>query len=420
MKILFINPPHPDLINPHAQAPLGILYLAGSYRGEGVDVDIMNLAGSRKYAVPDADIYAITGTFLDVAAVNALARRIRETDRGARVVVGGPISLSRAQLDMTNIDLVVHGEAEEAFDIIESGEGYAECAAPADLDALAFPARDLWHGPLGGNVFINGRNYFGGGSATILTTRGCPMNCAFCAGPALVSRTIRRHSPERVVAEMEQCVTDFGIRQFRFSDEFFTAVADHWRGVTDAIMRSRLLGYGDGVAWRASIGVNPHSLEMYRAMRAAGCREVSLGIESADPDVLALICPAKGDMADRYESLANARQAGLLTRSLLMVGTPGSTAATLTRNLTFIRTAPTDALAVTIFSPIPGCDIAADPEKYHCRIVPHAAQSICVRTPDGADLNPRIYCDGLTVTALQEQIAATISAAETTGRLGGG
>jgi len=68
MKILFVNPPHPYLVNPGTQAPLGILYLISILRNAGYhDVGLLNLTATRLEDVefPKADIYGFTATSLD-------------------------------------------------------------------------------------------------------------------------------------------------------------------------------------------------------------------------------------------------------------------------------------------------------------------------------------------------------------------
>lgn len=207
MRICFINPPRPWLVNPHAQAPIGILYLAAVLEQAGHDVRI-----GRPHL--PADTYCITGTWLDVPQVNELAEAIRAERPDARIIVGGPIALSPDELS-EEVDLVVRGEAEaEICTLVESlFIGFHPCTPPEDLDALPFPARHLWAGPFGGNVFIGGENYFGGGSTIILSSRGCPYDCAFCASSALAPRKVRSRSAASVVEEMEQCVVDYGVQQ---------------------------------------------------------------------------------------------------------------------------------------------------------------------------------------------------------------
>jgi len=429
-RVCFIIPPRPWLVNPHAQAPMGILYLAAVLETEaGHDVSIVNLGG--RYAgwddvcsLPCADVFCLSGTWLDVPEINSLAEAIYEFEPGVRILVGGPIALSPDELS-DNIDLVVQGEAEtEICTLVESQSiGFHTCAPPTDLDALPFPARHLWAGPFGGNVFIGGENYFGGGSTTILSSRGCPYNCAFCASSALAPRKVRFRSAESVVEEMEQCVVDFGVRQFRFSDENFNANPSRVNALCGAIAVSDILGHGNGIAWRASIAVRPRSTELFQYMAATGCKEVSIGVESADPKVLELLCPAKlPDPAESMEALQMAQDAGLKTRALMIIGTPGENADTSWHNRDFFQSAPCDALAVAIFTPMPGSDIYHHPERYHCRLRSEMErQGQYLYGPQGRNpIEPAIELDDFPFDALRASMAAQVAAAEATGKTGRG
>lgn len=423
--LVLINPPCPELTNPHAQVPLGLMYLAATAENAGYDVRICNLAGRKvdvnDWTIPQAKVYGITGTFLHVEAVNALARHLKLT-HDCRVIVGGPISLSQDELDFEYIDTLVHGEGEQAllYLLRQPGARIVE-GKPSSFDDLSHPARHLWPGPFGGNVFIGGRNYYGGGSCTLMTTRGCPFSCAFCAGPALCSRIVRFNEPGAVVEEMEQVVIDFGVRQFRLSDEFFTTKPSHAINVCKHITASKILGNGNGIAWRASIGVNPHGVDMFKAMYAAGCKEVAFGVESADSDVLAFLV-RKGNVDDARTALQNARQAGLETRALMMVGLPGETTKTAKLNIEFIAERLYDQIAVTVFTPVPGCDIANNPDKYNCTIIQERSRrSLCMYSKTGRnDIQPTIIMSHITEREHAAGMIATVEAAENIDVIGDG
>ena len=107
---------------------------------------------------------------------------------------------------------------------------------------------------------------------------------------------------------------------------------------------------------------------MYEDMADAGCKELSVGIESADPAVLDVLCK-DATVEDGRVALANMRDAGITARALLMIGTPGESAETMRHNLRFLLDGDYDTAALTVFVPFPGCDIRANPEKYRCDVV---------------------------------------------------
>ena len=432
IDLCLINPPHPYLVSPHAQAPLGLLYVAGAVEREGFDVRIANLAGLQEggsFVIPEARVYGLTGTHLDVESVTLIARFLKTREPNCRVVLGGPIVMSESELPWRLIDTVFQGEAEgHVAEIMDTPKGVVACRPLASKD-LPQPARHLWPGPFGGNVFIERQNFFGAGSTTIMSSRGCPHDCAFCASARLRTlggnvkgaHAVRLYPPDSVIAEMEECVQRFGVRQFRFSDEFFTVSRDHVHAICAGIRKSVVLGYGHDIAWRASAAVKPHDLDTFRHMAEAGCREVAFGVETADPVVLRAIT-RKGTVDEAYAALAIAKKAGLRTRALMMTGLPFETGATFWHNLEFFAKAEFDALALAIFTPFPGCEIFRNPTKFKCEILPGmSAKTVCLFNRNGSvNSNPRIRIEGMSDEAFTEHIQRTVMAAEATGRLGKG
>ena len=156
-------------------------------------------------------------------------------------------------------------------------------------------------------------------------------------------------------------------------------------------------------------------------MAAAGCREVSIGIESGDPAVLELLC-RKGSHEDGLAAIHNAAQAGLRTRALMMIGCPGTTNETLTHDLRFLRRAEFDAVAITVFTPLPGSDVWKHPAKYGCRIRDQVApHGVCLYGPDGLrQIEPTIEVEGLSVDELRAQMRHTVEVAMDKGALNRG
>lgn len=373
-----VNPPHPYLVDPDAQMALGLLYVAAAARRAGFRVAVANLSAApvegAAARLPDAPVYGVTATAVDLPAVNALARDVKRAKPGAKVVVGGPVWLCPEYLT-PDVDCVVRGEAEGVIGVVMADglSGRLRAAydgAPADVDDVAAPARDLWPGPLGGRVFMDGRGHFPGGSAVLSTSRGCPFACTFCASPRLSGGKVRLRNVEAVVAEMEAVVVDHGVRQFRFSDEHLTVTRARVEGLADGVLRSAVLAPGGraGIAWRASVRAKPNDPAMFRAMRRAGCREVSVGVESADPAVLELL-DKRITPDDARAALANARDAGIGTRALFMVGTPGETERTPRMNAAFWRSGAFDRFALTLFAPLPGTEVRRHPEKFRCAVL---------------------------------------------------
>lgn len=365
--IHFIQPPHPYLRQPKAQAPLGMLYVAAAVREQGVDVGFTDLS-DRQYKdsfddVPEAPLYGVTGTILDRTPCHIVAKFLKGRDRRCRIVVGGPITLSPEHIDWGLFDAMVVGEGERAImDVLRDFpklERRYQGARIEDLDALPFPARDLLGGELGGSVFAGRREYFEGGSTTLVMSRGCPYKCVYCASPRLWGRKVVYRSPKNIAEEIDFVVAKYGVRQFRISDDTVTANREHLYGVCAA-----LRGREKDIAWRASIRVRPNDVAIFKTMKQAGCTEVCFGIESGDPVVLYAL-DKNARVGDNYEAIVNAKEAGLAVRILFMCGVPGETVDSPMRNIRFLKSVKDhyDTIALTNFVPLPGCRVADEPAE---------------------------------------------------------
>lgn len=406
-RVCFLNPQHPYLTNPDAQAPLGLLYVAASARVAGFEVDYRNLSTCPDLSaaeIPEAEIYGITGTALDLPRVHDLALELKKRDHSAKVVLGGPITMSDKSIDRRNIDSLVYGEGEKVFVALLRDWPLVRPSYVAtrieDLDSLPFPARDLLGGKLGGDVFAARQRFYGEQSTVISTSRGCPCICTFCASPKIWGRHIVYRSAASVIAEMRQVIRDFGVRQFRFSDDNLTC---------DQRKLAELCTFlkGREIAWRASIRVLPNSVEMFRMMKAAGCAEVCFGIESGDPAVLRAI--KKGaSVKDNRTAIVNAKQAGLIVRILFMAGAPGESKHTANRNIEFFESVKGfyDTIALTNFTPLPGCAVAENPQAHACKMgEPWAVEkfNVCMFGPGGRnDWHNFVVPYGMTFEELTE------------------
>jgi radical SAM superfamily enzyme YgiQ (UPF0313 family) len=226
----------------------------------------------------------------------------------AAVALGGlhPSALPQRTLDEERVDFVIQGEGFVTLELLlarlcsgsvsfreipglwyRDGDTVHHTLPPpliAELDRyLPVAAWDLlpmdryrahnWH------CFddIEHRSPYG----AIYTSLGCPYNCVFCCinapfgGPG-----IRYRSPERVVAEIDLLVREYGIRNLKIVDELFVLHEPHYMGIVELLIER---GYDLNIWAYARVDtVKPENLAR---MRQAGITWLALGIESANPDV---------------------------------------------------------------------------------------------------------------------------------------
>lgn len=155
---------------------------------------------------------------------------------------------------------------------------------------------------------------------TLITSRGCPFRCSFCVYPqVLTGRKYRFRNIGDVVDEIEYVVQEFPeAKSIFFEDDTLTANKKRCMDFADSIIRR-----GIRISWQANSRVDL-DLETMKKMKTAGCRELCVGFESSDQDVLNSM--KKGIKLKRmFQFMKDARTAGILIHGCFMVGFPGET-----------------------------------------------------------------------------------------------
>lgn len=373
MKVILIYLPHPYLARPKSHAPLGILYIASILEQRGVDVEVKNYTSFETSCaledLPEADIYGITVTSLELLQANRFSEEIKKRYPKSVVGLGGPGVITDQYVDFDYIDFICKGDGEKViFDIIDDVKKKRVSKiyvgkAVMDLDSIPYPARHLLSAEKGGSIFAYDYNYKACGSTQISTSRGCPFKCSFCTAPFFTSinKGVRYRSPQNVYDEIKSIIDNYGIRQYKFCDELFTLNEKRVFKICD------LIGNLD-IAWKASARTKPFNYETAKVMKQAGCKEIAFGVESFDNDVLKML--NKGTTAeDNAKALECCDRAGLKSRILFMIRTPGQTNKTVSRNIKWLEKIPYHFIACTSFVPIPGSDTWENPDKYNIEIL---------------------------------------------------
>ena len=372
IDVCLIYLPKPYLKQPLAQAPAGLLYIAASLEEKGRSVIVENYASFSDEAaisqLPPASLYGITATSLEILQANRFSKLIKQKYSNAKIIIGGPGAYSEEFVDFSIIDSVFFGDGEITIhEVLQDAEKGAlkqryYGQAVTELDTLPFPARHLLKDHQGGDIFAYKKHYAEGDSTIILSSRGCAHKCAFCSAPALTyNNQLRFRSPENVAAEIKHVRDKYGIKQFRFSDDMFSANEKRTLEMCEAIGPLNIF-------WRISCRVKPMTENMLKAMKNAGCVELSFGIESFDDLVLTGL-KKRATAYDNATALELSMKHGFSTRILMMVRTPFQTANTMKINKYFLERVPFSILACTGFIPIPGCDVWANPDKYNIEIL---------------------------------------------------
>ena len=162
----------------------------------------------------------------------------------------------------------------------------------------------------------------------IITSRGCPHRCQWCLYPQVMHRgKYRMRSSENVAAEFAYISQALPlVREVGIEDDLFTGSKPRLREICELLIRQKnKLGF-----WcDTRIDLD---YETMRLMKAAGCRLLITGFESADQGILDRI--SKGTQAEQgFDFMRNARRAGLLVHGCFVLGNPGETEGTMQATL---------------------------------------------------------------------------------------
>lgn len=391
MKVTLVSPPYTfwkpgtEFLAPLLghYPPMGLLSLAAYVREhlDGITFTVIDAAAqalSRQEAAREVvksapDVVGITMTTSMVPDAEAIARAIKTALPRVPVVVGGPhvSGVGAAMLSGSDaFDLAVVGEGELTFrqvlEALRAGRpvggiagtlyrdnGQVEQAPPrepvADLDSLPTPAFDLlpdFPRAYRPNIFFSP----GGPTASLVTSRGCPFQCAFC-DQSTFGHSFRAASAESVFATVRNLRERYGVRYLVFYDDMFTLD----RGRVMELCRL-MTGLKPRLAWSCDANVMTVDREMLREMKRAGCWSISFGLESGSPRILRSL-RKEIDLGRARQVVQETHAAGIRAKGLFILGTPEESVETIDQTRAFIRALPLSSLNLSKFTPYPGSEL---------------------------------------------------------------
>lgn len=325
-------------------APWGLLSLAAQALREGHRVLTFNLSNYPWQDVETlirrvkADLYGLSCFTTNRRGVAMLASLIGALQPEAHIAVGGPHASALPEEMIRHhreIDTVIIGEGETTFmeivHALESGKPVTGIAGTAWWDGdrcrMGPPRqriKDL-------DSLVSPLDYFD--LRTILTSRGCPGQCTFCCSKSLWGRKVCFHSVDYVLKMLEKAVHTYHQKEIAIKDDTFASNRKRALSICQGI-----LARGLKFDWSCDCRVNDLNEELLYAMRIAGCRRISIGVESASIKILKTI--KKQITPEKVLKITRlAQKYGIQVRYYLMVGNRGESWKTFKQSLDFIKKA---------------------------------------------------------------------------------
>jgi len=407
-RIMLIYPPvtRPEdfsdkVVRVSVFAPLGIAYLAAVLeRTSNYQIEILDalsegnvgkgisLDGGKqiRYGLTDEAVAERIREFSpDVVGVACLfsamqqdmeniCRIVKQVNSEIKTVVGGAHASSMAEdiiRGCKDVDFVVTGEAEDTFlnllGILEDKGDFSKLNGFAfrkngsvklipktsyieELDSIPFPARHLFNMK---RYFDNAKShgfYRDTPYTQVITSRGCPCKCAFCAlGDHWGSRQ-RMRSARNVLDEIESLVKDYGVKEIHFEDDNLTANKKRAIELFDGMVERGL-----NIKWHAPSGIAVYTLheDLLDKMKASGCYSITLAIESGNQDVVTKLMNKPVNLKIVPRLVRKIRASGMDVRGFFMIGYPDETKETIRETIDFARELELDWAYFSIASPLP-------------------------------------------------------------------
>ncbi len=390
MKVVLVNPPSPPefrvsrglmggfgmAVNPGLlYPPIELAHVASVLEADGCEVAIVDCDVHGRGA--DQAVVAVAAQSPDLVCMDSSSTSLDQDlalARALRSRLGVPVAMLGSQVTYTpgelferdNVDAVVRGEPEytvrELARRVGAGEGWAGVAGISwkhpegevvheperekirDLDLLPLPARHL----------LDNQAYhfpgIQGAVTTVKSSRGCPLDCSFCGYTLAQGLRFRFRSPENVLSELVDARRQWGVRNVVFRDPIFTTRKDRIHALCDGILREGL-----DLEWQCETAVKVLDRPLLEQMAAAGCRHVSLGVESGNAEIQKKHCGAK--LLDHEQAVGvfrDCREVGIETRAFCMIGFPEETPAMVEETLRLVERCDPDQVQFCAVTAYPG------------------------------------------------------------------
>ena len=389
MTVLLTVPPSDALtITP----PIGLGYIASVLRENNYDVIILDSQKESlnikklllKIKEINPDVLGIGILTSNYSNAKKITKHIKEHTPKIKIVVGGPhpSALPAATLKETMADFLIRGEGEypflELINFLKNGEGKLSCIENLcykenaklvvkpntiqvkDLDEIPFPSWDLIppkEYPMNPHQFFFKKYPI----APIITSRGCPFACTFCAASFLAGRKLRMRSPKNVVDEIELLVNKYGVKEVHFEDDNFALVKKHAQAICQEIINREI-----EIVWQCPNGIRIDTIDedLIHIMKKSGCYRLAFGIESASQEILDRT--HKNLNLKRVSNIIKMVKAGgIEVQGFFILGLPGETQETIMKTTKFIEELSLDFMDIALLTYLPGSQLFS--ERYNCK-----------------------------------------------------
>jgi len=370
MRILLVKPPlNRNIIAPSGGEPLELEYLAASV--EEHDIDILDMRIDRrlgqKLETLKPHVVGVTGYTCDANSAKAVMKEVKKFNSKIVTAVGGHhATFLPSDFDLPFVDYIFLGMGDLTFKefirILDAGEDAHSVGnivrrtdiglsySPSmpidiDLDNLPFPARHITL-----RYRKKYRDQWRNRVSMVLSSRGCPFRCHFCACWKLLKGRYFVRSPESVVEELIGLPGDTDLVYFA-DDNTLHNIKKSWQ--LCRLIQGKRLNFSYSMFARADTIVrHPDLIE---CLRDIGLAYLTVGIESIRDEGLAGM-KKKTTVAMNNEAIRILQKLGIANAAHFIID-PGFERQDFEELFHYVDEADLFQPVFTVLTPYPGTDL---------------------------------------------------------------
>lgn len=185
----------------------------------------------------------------------------------------------------------------------------------------------------------------------IITSRGCPYKCFFCAGHGVFQHKTRLRSIDNILQEVDECIKKYNTGHLTILDNTFTLEKERTTSLCREFKKRNL-------TFDCNSRIDTVDEELLYEMKDGGCIKISFGIESGTDRILKLI--DKKTSAEKIKkTITQAKKAGIeILEGTAIIGShPTETKEEVKQTIKLLKELPLDYVVVDIIVPYPGSPV---------------------------------------------------------------
>lgn len=192
---------------------------------------------------------------------------------------------------------------------------------------------------------------------SIITSRGCPYQCIFCARNVFGNVT-RCYSADYIFKMTRYLMDEYNLKSISIEDENFVIFKKRLIEFCNLLISEKI-----DLTWDCVSSVNAVDPELLRLMKKAGCWQINFGIESGSARILKFIKKNATRESIEY-ALRITKEAGINTKAYFIIGHPTETAESIQQTIDFVKKIRLDIFQMSFMVPLPGSELYGIAHKY--------------------------------------------------------